>query len=121
MFRLVVFLTCFSAADVPESPVPERQRFWRARVLGQVQRSRGEHSTLFDSSHENFSQFRGGSAVSRRSHHDGATIAPLSPRRRQILLYKTVHLSPWQQQSQVASGGCRTVMVGAMTFLTRWR
>lgn len=32
----------FSASDVPESPVPERQRVWRARVLVQVQRSRGE-------------------------------------------------------------------------------
>lgn len=39
---------------MPESPVPERQRLWRARVLGQVQRSRGEHITLLDSSHENF-------------------------------------------------------------------
>lgn len=54
------FLTCFSAPDVPESPVPERQRFWRARVLGQVQRSRGERSTLLDSSSENFcARFRG--------------------------------------------------------------
>lgn len=43
---LVFFVTCFSASDVPESPVPERQRFWRARVLGQVQRSRGERSAF---------------------------------------------------------------------------
>lgn len=36
----------FSASDVFESSVPERQCFWCARLFGQVQRSRGEYSTF---------------------------------------------------------------------------
>lgn len=46
ILRLIfLFFIRFSALDVPQSPVPERQYFWRARVLGQVQRSGGESAT----------------------------------------------------------------------------
>lgn len=76
-----MLLLILSASDVPESPVPERQRLWRARVLGQVQQSRGERTTFIEPSYENFAGSIGADVCLRRPRGRIAatTLISLSP------------------------------------------